>query len=131
VPSTGAHCPKGTENTTCEGKIHIKKEKYMNTMYGANQMILGVLRQMKRDQVVSYLEAKGWQVEEYPDETIQLYRLKGGNRPVLITLPLDFCQNLSTLQECLERMAFAEQTSFIGIVCKILGVEQFILKPPG
>lgn len=103
----------------------------MNTMHGANQMILDVLYQMKRDQVVAYLEAKDWRIEDYPDETIQLYRLKRENRPVLITLPLDFGQNLSTVQECLERMAFAEETSFVGIICKILGVEQLILKPPG
>lgn len=102
----------------------------MYDMHKANQMIIDVLNLIERDPVVAYLEAKGWQVEDYPDVTIQLYHLKRPDRPVRITLPLDFSHNLSTLQDCLERMAIAEETSFVGIVCKILGIEQLVLKPP-
>ena len=102
----------------------------MYDMHKANKMIVDVLNLIERDQVVAYLEAKSWLVEDYPDGTIQLYHLKRPDRSARITLPLDFSHNLSTLQGCLERMAIAEETSFVGIICSILGIEQLVLKPP-
>jgi hypothetical protein len=117
----------------------------------ATQAIVDLLRPVGVAQVTAYLERTGWILlanhftwedgwtlqPEIARPKSQVY-VKSDPEAVskdaprfLVEVPgrEEFRDHLSRLQSALERIAAVEQTTFVTVICRILGVEQVVLLP--
>jgi hypothetical protein len=116
----------------------------------AAQAIMDLLRLISVAQVTTYLEKTGWQLvanhftwkdgwtlhPEIPSPKSWLYikpdpeATDQDNQHFVVEVPgrEEFRDYLTKLQSALERIAAIEQTTFVTVICHILGVKQLVLR---
>lgn len=106
-----------------------------------------ILRPLTTERVQSYLRktgwtlvanhfvrGEGWTLQEAIDDPHVLIYAKPDPRcpePFLVQVPgqPEHDRFLSDMQQAVERLAAVEDTTFLVMVCRLLGVEQIVLRP--